>query len=64
MTQNAASPDTNAARTLVHYDVRDGVAYLTLDDPPANTYTYEMMRAARRGASSRRASTRTCTSSC
>ena len=30
--------------TLVHYEVRDGVAYLTLDDPPANTYTHEMMR--------------------
>ena len=35
---------TPAERTLVHYDVRDGVAYLTLDDPPANTYTHEMMR--------------------
>ncbi|MEM6457459.1 MAG: enoyl-CoA hydratase/isomerase family protein [Acidobacteriota bacterium] len=32
------------AATLVHYDVRDGVAYLTLDDAPANTYTHEMMR--------------------
>ena len=31
-------------KTLVHYQVRDGVAYLTLDDPPANTYTHEMMR--------------------
>jgi enoyl-CoA hydratase/carnithine racemase len=31
-------------RTLVHYEVRDGVAYLTLDDPPANTYTHAMMR--------------------
>ena len=31
-------------KTLVHYDVKDGVAYLTLDDPPANTYTHEMMR--------------------
>ncbi len=34
----------NATRTLVHYAVRDGVAWLTLDDPPANTYTHEMMR--------------------
>lgn len=34
----------NAPRTLVHYEVRDGVAWLTLDDPPANTYTHEMMR--------------------
>ncbi len=30
--------------TLVHYAVRDGVCVLTLDDPPANTYTYEMMQ--------------------
>jgi enoyl-CoA hydratase len=35
---------TTETKTLVHYDVRDGVAYLTLDDPPANTYTHEMMR--------------------
>jgi len=33
-----------ALRPLVHYQVREGVAYLTLDDPPANTYTHEMMR--------------------
>ena len=31
-------------KTLVHYDAADGVAVLTLDDPPANTYTHEMMR--------------------
>ena len=41
MSETAAE---TAARTLVHYEVRDGVAYLTLDDPPANTYTHEMMR--------------------
>jgi len=34
----------NATGTLVHYEVRDGVAWITLDDPPANTYTHEMMR--------------------
>jgi enoyl-CoA hydratase len=33
-----------AQSTLVHYEVKDGVAYLTFDDPPANTYTHEMMR--------------------
>ena len=33
-----------ADKTLVKYDVREGVAVLTLDDPPANTYTHEMMR--------------------
>lgn len=31
-------------RALVHYETQDGVAILTLDDPPANTYTHEMMR--------------------
>ena len=31
-------------QVLVHYEVRDKVAILTLDDPPANTYTHEMMR--------------------
>ena len=35
--------DTAAARTLVHYEVREGVAWIVLDDPPANTYTHEMM---------------------
>ena len=28
----------------LHYAISDGVATLTLDDPPANTYSYEMMR--------------------
>src|SRR5918992_4730304 len=31
-------------RALVRYEAAEGVAVLTLDDPPANTYTYEMMR--------------------
>jgi enoyl-CoA hydratase len=31
-------------KELVHYEARDGVAILTLDDPPANTYTYELNR--------------------
>ena len=29
---------------LVSYELKDKVAVLTLDDPPANTYTHEMMR--------------------
>jgi enoyl-CoA hydratase len=29
---------------LVNYSVRDGIAILELNDPPANSYTYEMMR--------------------
>lgn len=31
-------------KKLVHYEAQDGIAVLTLDDPPANTYTHEMMR--------------------
>ncbi|HKJ93915.1 MAG TPA: enoyl-CoA hydratase/isomerase family protein [Longimicrobiales bacterium] len=31
-------------KTLVHFKVKDSIALFTLDDPPANTYTYEMMR--------------------
>ena len=34
----------HATGTLVHYEVRDGVAWIVLDDPPANTYTHAMMR--------------------
>jgi enoyl-CoA hydratase len=31
-------------KTLVRYEIREGIALLTLEDPPANTYTHEMMR--------------------
>ena len=30
---------------LVNYQSEDGLAFITLNDPPANTYTYEMMQA-------------------
>lgn len=30
-------------KVLVHYAVQDKVAVITLDDPPVNTYTHEMM---------------------
>ncbi len=30
--------------SLVNYTVADGIGILELNDPPANTYTYEMMR--------------------
>ena len=30
--------------TKIHYTVADGVAVIELSDPPANTYSYEMMR--------------------
>jgi enoyl-CoA hydratase/carnithine racemase len=29
---------------LVRYAAHDGIAFLTLNDPPANTYSYEMMQ--------------------
>src|SRR5579885_2284393 len=34
----------DATGELVGYEVSEGVATLTLNDPPANTYSYEMMR--------------------
>jgi enoyl-CoA hydratase/carnithine racemase len=33
-----------ATKTLVNYRVEDGIAILEMCDPPANTYTYEMMQ--------------------
>ena len=42
--QAAGSPAEGAGAELVRYEAAEGVAVLTLDDPPANTYTYEMMR--------------------
>ncbi len=36
---------TETKRNLVQYGVNEGVALLTLNDPPANTYSYEMMQA-------------------
>jgi enoyl-CoA hydratase len=44
VTATTEIPHDTAEKTLVHYEVRDGIALLTLDDPPANTYTHEMMR--------------------
>jgi len=35
---------TKMERNLVQYRVGNGIAFLTLNDPPANTYTYEMMQ--------------------
>jgi enoyl-CoA hydratase len=35
---------TEATGNLVRYETTDGVALLTLNDPPANTYSYEMMQ--------------------
>jgi len=44
MAETATATAEPATETLVRYEVREGVAYVTLDDPPANTYTYQMMR--------------------
>ncbi len=43
--QAQAVGTTAASGQLVQYQVADGVALLTLNDPPANTYSYEMMGA-------------------
>ncbi|HEV7472584.1 MAG TPA: enoyl-CoA hydratase/isomerase family protein [Pyrinomonadaceae bacterium] len=37
--------ETKSTGDLVQYRVQDGIALLTLNDPPANTYTHEMMLA-------------------
>jgi enoyl-CoA hydratase len=43
-TKVMAPQSASGERTLVKYEARDGIAILTLDDPPANTYTYEMFQ--------------------
>jgi enoyl-CoA hydratase/carnithine racemase len=47
-TTAAAKPVSTSAptreRSLVDYRVEDGIAIMELNDPPANTYTHEMMR--------------------
>ena len=37
-------PASDRSTKLVGYEKRDKIALLTLQDPPANTYTHEMMR--------------------
>ena len=44
MAEAEAKAAEGAGRVLVRYEATEGVGLLTLDDPPANTYTYEMMR--------------------
>ncbi len=33
-----------SAKALIDYEAREGIAWIRLNDPPANTYTYAMMR--------------------
>lgn len=37
--------ETKSTEDLVQYRSQEGIGFLTLNDPPANTYTYEMMQA-------------------
>src|SRR5205814_155769 len=41
----ARPPEVDAMGDLVEYRVEDGLAWLVLTNPPANAYSYEMMRA-------------------
>ena len=41
----AQATETKPTTDLVQYRTQDGIAFLTLNDPPANTYTHEMMQA-------------------
>ena len=40
MTSTAAPADVK----LIDYTAKDGLGIIVLNDPPANTYTYEMFR--------------------
>jgi enoyl-CoA hydratase/carnithine racemase len=40
----ASTPTIESTKTLVEYTTDAGVAVITMTDPPANTYTYEMNR--------------------
>jgi enoyl-CoA hydratase len=44
MVETSASVKSEPARSLVDWQARDGMVVLTLNDPPANTYSYEMMQ--------------------
>ena len=37
-------PAEQASKQLINYRVENGVAVIEMNDPPANTYTYEMNR--------------------
>jgi enoyl-CoA hydratase/carnithine racemase len=44
MAEAEAQVKTNTSGELVQYRAENGIAFLTLNDPPANTYSYEMMQ--------------------
>src|SRR5881409_3084836 len=40
----ATSSTVSTARALINYQAEGGIAWIEINDPPANTYTYEMMQ--------------------
>jgi enoyl-CoA hydratase/carnithine racemase len=44
MAEAKAQETAETTGNLVQYRAQDGIAILTLNDPPANTYSYEMMQ--------------------
>src|SRR6202008_4466934 len=40
----ATDKQMEETRSRLDYETRDGIALITLNDPPANTYSYEMMQ--------------------
>ena len=44
MAQAQKDLSSQTEKQLISYQQKDGVALLTLNDPPANTYSYEMMQ--------------------
>ena len=44
MAQAQKDLSAQTAKQLISYDAIEGIALLTLNDPPANTYSYEMMQ--------------------
>ncbi|HEV8138541.1 MAG TPA: enoyl-CoA hydratase/isomerase family protein [Pyrinomonadaceae bacterium] len=44
MAQAQKDLSSQTEKQLISYELKDGIALLTLNDPPANTYSYEMMQ--------------------
>ncbi len=44
MASPVENPSQEGAKLLINYRVESGVAVIEMNDPPANTYTYEMNR--------------------
>ena len=44
MAQAQKDLSSKTEKQLISYELKDGIALLTLNDPPANTYSYEMMQ--------------------